>query len=418
MARAPDPEAPAPLPRVVVRLGWISFCLDAASEMVIPVLPLFLASVLAEPAGALGAVEGVPVLVLSLMVALAGFGSDRLRRRVPFIRLGYGLAAASKPLLALAGSWPAVLSLRTMDRFGKGLRTAPRDALIAEASAALADRGPGRTGSSFGFHRAMDTAGALTGVLLAALLLHLVPGQYRTIFALTAIPGAVAVALTFTLRETGPAVAVPAAPLRLNEAVRRLPASWWAAVGVVWIVALGSPATTFFLLRTSELGLGDTRVVLAYAVFNLTYALCAWPAGRLSDRLGRRPVLALGWLLFAAVHAGFALLDSASVAWLLAALGVSMGLTEGVARAWIADRSPVEVKATALGLFQLGSGLGLLASSLLAGWAWTRYGASVPFAVAGAVVLAGLLLLPLVPGLSAERSESPRRRRPPAPPRS
>ena len=373
------------LPPVVRRLGWVSFWLDVASEMIYPLVPLFLASMLQAPGIALGLIEGVAEGSLAIVTALAGLHSDRVRRRVPFIRIGYGVAALAKPLLALAYSWPAVLVLRSLDRLGKGLRTAPRDALITDATE------PRQRGAAFGFHRAMDTAGALVGVLIAVVLMSWLPGQYRTLFALTAIPAVVAVALTLLVREAAPA-ATDARKAR--GGVRDLGASFWRVAGVLWLFALANSSDAFLLLRAKDVGFTDTQVVWGYALMTLTYAASAYPAGRLSDRFGRASVIAVGWAIYALIYAAFAWL-APSALWLgFAAYGAYLGLTQGVATAWVADQAPDAQRGTAQGVYRFGLGLALLASSTLAGWLWDRFDPSTPFIFGSALALIALVCLP------------------------
>lgn len=371
------------LSREILKLGWISFFLDVASEMVYPLVPLFVASVLGAPGLALGLIEGVADGVLSLVTALSGRASDRLRRRTPFIRVGYTLAAVSKPLLGLATSWMGVLTLRVSDRTGKGLRTAARDALIVDLA------GPEQRGDAFGFHRAMDTSGAFVGVLGALALLHYLPGQYRTIFALTAIPGAVAVWLSFRVRE--PALPPPAPTAR---GASRLPPSFWRACAPLWVFALGNSSDAFLLLRSHEEGFSETQVILAYALMNLTYTLTAIPAGRLSDDYGRTRILAIGWTLNAVVYASFAWLSLDALWIVFAAYGVFLGLTQGVAKAWIADHAPASQRGTALGAYQLGIGVLVLLSNALAGWLWDEVRPSAAFALGAATSVLALVVLP------------------------
>lgn len=373
------------LPAVVRRLGWVSFWLDVASEMIYPLVPLFLASVLHAPGLALGLIEGVAEGSLAMFTALAGLQSDRVRRRVPFIRAGYAISVLAKPLLALAYSWPVVLVLRALDRFGKGLRTAPRDALIADATE------PAQRGAAFGFHRAMDTSGAFVGVLLALLLMSWLPGQYRAIFALTAIPGVVAVALTMLVRE--PSSTTVAAPIA-RGGVRELGASFWRIAAVLWLFALANSSDAFLLLRAKDVGFADTQVVWGYALMTLTYAASAFPAGRLSDRFGRAPVIAAGWAIYALVYGAFAWL-AAPALWLgFAVYGAYLGLTQGVATAWVADHAPRELRGTAQGVYRFGLGVALLASSTLAGWLWDAVDPSAPFVFGSGAALLALGLLP------------------------
>ncbi len=372
------------LPAALWRLCWISFLLDVASEMVYPLIPLFLASTLGAPALVLGLIEGFADGLLSVVTAWSGRASDKSGKRVPFIRAGYALAAAAKPLLGLAGSWPVALFLRAGDRMGKGLRTAARDALIADLA------GPTRRGEAFGLHRAMDTAGALTGVLLTLVLLHFLPGQYRTMFLLTAIPGAAAIALSFTLRE----IAQPPQPHAKWFSVSELPRPYWRTAIMLWAFSLASSSDAFLLLRAREWGIGDRNVVLVYGLFTLTYALVSLPAGRWSDQVGRRRVLAVGWSAYALIYAGFAWLGPSSAWWLFAGYGVVMGLTQGVAKAWIADFAPVHARGTALGVYHMGVGVAIFLSSACTGWLWDWRGATSALLTCSALALvavAGLL---------------------------
>lgn len=391
------------LPAEVVRLGWISFFTDIASEMAYPVIPLFLTAALGASALALGAVEGVAEAVVSVMSGLSGWHSDRIWRRVPYIRWGYGLGAAAKPALAASFAWPMVLFARGMDRFGKGLRTSARDALIADA---VSEKNAGR---GFGLHRAMDTAGALVGSLFAVALLHFLPREYRLIFLIATVPGAVAVALTFLLKERRrPDSEIAAASL---ESVRKAACSgnvkgvslsgfrpgYWKALAILMLFALANSSDAFLLIRMKGFGYSDSMVVFIYAFYNLTYAAVSYPAGALSDRVGRWPVMAAGWALYSAVYLGFAVVRAPSLVWPLFALyGVYMGMTHGVGKAIIAGLAPADKKGTALGIFQMGSGLAALSSSLIAGFLWDRFGPAAPFWFGGVAALAAAALVPLV----------------------
>lgn len=389
-----DPE-PARSFAVVRQLGWISFWTDVASEMAYPALPLFLAVDLGAPALALGSIEGIATALVSFVAVAVGLRSDRLRRRVPFVRGGYALAVATKPMLAVAGHWSAVLGLRALDRIGKGIRGAPRDALIADSVE------PRRRGAAFGFHRTMDTAGALAGALAALALLAALPGRYRTLFAATAIPGAIALALALRLREAPPRgePATPAARARIGS----LPRGVWIAACVSWLAALATFGEAFYLLRASERGFSDAAVAALYAVYNLARALASYPAGRISDRIGRARLLAVGWALAAAAAASFAYAPGAALWAGFALLGAGIGANDGVARAWIVDRAPAESRATALGVHQLGLGLAALASGVLAGLAWDEIGPATPFAAAAAVSALAIAVLPFAARATTRR---------------
>lgn len=380
----------APLPLVVRRLGWVSFWTDVASEMVYPVVPLFLASVLGAPATALGAIEGVAEAIVSLMKGWSGWHSDRSGERVPLIRLGYGLGALSKPLLALAFAWPMVFAARAVDRLGKGLRVSARDALVADAA------DPRAIGRAYGYGRMMDTFGAMTGTFVALGLLWLLPGSYRAIFFLATAPGIFAVWLTFRLREAAsPAAVSGKAPRRpcLREALRAQPAAYWRTLAPLALFALANSSDAFLLLRARGLGLGDMEVVLAYALFNLVYAASAYPLGALGDRLGRWPMLCCGWALYAGVYWAMASATAESLWWLFPVYGLYMGLTDGASKALIAVQTEPCTRGVAIGLFQMTMGLMTLCGSLLAGLLWDACGPASAFRLGGAAALAALAAL-------------------------
>ena len=389
----------APLPRSVWILSWISFFADVSSEMVYPILPLFMVQVLGSSKSQLGLMEGGAVLLVALMSAYAGFRSDRKGPgggRVKWIRIGYGMPVLGKAIIAVATAWPMVLGGRLFDRFGKGLRGAPRDALIADAVA------PDQRGRAFGLHRAFDTAGALIGVLASAFLLWWLTGTpqktianevltaaaqtpewvYRVILWTGAGLGLASLALSFMIEESQPdeaSAASPGAGQRPSEAPSwlQLPRSYWSVLAILVLFSLANSSDTFLLLRASDLGYSPWQVVLAYALFNVTYAGLSYPFGVLSDRLGRWRIIAVGWAIYAAVYAGIALLPQ-SQAWgfwpLMAIYGVYMALTEGVGKALIADHAPKESRGAAMGIFYALTGLTTLGASLLAGVIWDQVG--------------------------------------------
>ncbi|MFZ5811356.1 MAG: MFS transporter [Thermodesulfobacteriota bacterium] len=389
------------LPKSVVKLGWISFFTDVASEMVYPVVPIFLTVALGAPVVVLGAVEGMAEAIVSVMKGLSGWHCDRIGRRVPYIRWGYGLGAASKPLMALAFAWPMVFLARAVDRLGKGLRTTARDALIADA----VDASQG--GRAYGFHRMMDTSGAIVGVLIALGLLALLPGQYRLIFLLAALPGAAAVLLTFRLRDVarqpatdacpdaGPDASPDAAatrPVAPGRPWSGLPAAYWKTLGLLLVFAFANSSDTLLILRAKNLGLSDVQAILGYVLFNAVYAASAYPLGILSDRFGRWRMVISGWILYALVYFGFAMADARAVWWLFPMYGLFMGLTEGVGRALIRDKIPEEKKGTAMGIFHMSIGFTMLAGSVTAGLLWDVVGPKAPFVLGGSVALAAVML--------------------------
>jgi MFS family permease len=374
-------------PNVLV-LGAVSFFTDVASEMIVPVLPIFLITVLGAPMAAVGFIEGVAESTASILRVFAGWIADRTGRRKPLIVLGYTLANLVKPLLALTTAWPQVLVIRFADRFGKGIRGSPRDALIADSTL------PDYRGRAFGFHRSLDTAGAAIGPLLAAALLAVGGQDPRLVFWAASVPGLIAVIIVVGLVRDRPiAPSQRAAPsLRWTDLGR--PFALFTAVTTLF--ALGNSSDAFLILRAQDLGVPVPLIPLVYFVFNLVFAILATPAGILSDKVGRRSVLVAGYTVFALVYLGFAVAPSP---WIAAALFVAYGayyaMTEGVGRALITDLVPPTLRATAMGVFATITGLALLPASLIAGALWQYVSPSAPFFYGAAMAGAAALLMPL-----------------------
>lgn len=381
-----DPSAPydAPLPRNVKVLSAVSFLQDAASEMLYPVLPLFLTGTLGATPAVLGLIEGVAEATASAGRLVSGRIADRVRRR-PMIALGYGLSSLAKPLIGLAQGWGLVLVARFADRSGKAIRTPPRDALIA------ADTPPSIRGKAFGFHRALDTAGAVVGPLLGLALYELLDEGLRPLFFVAFVPAALSVALIGLVRDRPPPAAV--APERLVP-VRALPAPFWRVLAVVALFGLVNFSDAFLILRAKELGMGFAAVILVYTLYNAVYASVSYPAGRFSDRVPRRLVFGTGLLVFAVAYTGLGLAPSSAWVWVLLPLyGCYTGLTDGVSKAWVADLLPEAALGTGMGLFQGIAGGCALVAGLWAGLAWGADG-SVPLVVAGALAaIAGAVVL-------------------------
>jgi len=358
---------PSPVPGVsrnVFTFGLVSFCADVASEMLYPLIPIFLTTTLGAPVAVLGVIEGIAEGTASSLKVVSGWYADRVRWRKPLVAAGYALSALGKLLLAAAFVWPQVLLARFVDRFGKGVRTSPRDALIADSS------DPARFGRAYGFHRAADTAGAVLGPLLAlSLVVLLGEDNLRPVFVLAIVPGVASVALIALVRERrrAPAPRSPGPALDLSGA----DAAFWVFLGISVLFALGNSSDAFLILRAKDLGLGLTMVILAYVLYNAAYSVLAMPSGIASDRLGRRSVMVAGFLIFGLVYLGFALADRQSLVWLLFPVyGLYMALTEGVARAFVADLVPPERRATFLGVYHTSIGLMAVGSSVLAGILW------------------------------------------------
>lgn len=386
---SPDLEPDSPIPgikRNVFILGITSFLTDLSSEIVYPLVPLFLTSVLGAPFSVVGLIEGIAESTASVIKVFSGWLSDRWRRRRPLTILGYGISAIAKPLMAAATAWPLVLFLRFGDRLGKGIRNAPRDALIADSTE------PRTRGRAFGFHRAADTAGASLGALVALAALGLAGERYRAIFLVSAIPAGLGVATLFLVRERVRPHPQSGPPrLSLSQFDRRFKLFLLASA----IFALGNSSDAFLILRARDLGLSAFAAVLAYVIFNLVYAVFSMPAGSLSDRVGRRRIIAAGFVVFTLVYLGFALAGGDAAVWpLFAVYGLYMALTEGVGKAFAADMAPPHAVGTALGTYHTLTGLLTFFASLVAGLLWDAAGPRAPFLFgAGAGVLATVFLL-------------------------
>jgi len=370
--------------------GVVSFFTDVSTEMIVPVLPLFLSATLKSPVLAIGLIEGIAESTGSVLRIFAGQLSDRTGRRKPLVVVGYALSNITKPLLALAGSWGHVLAIRFVDRVGKGIRTAPRDALIADSVP------PDRRGIAFGFHRAMDTAGAALGPLVAFATLAVLPENYRAVFWIAAIPGLIAITIgAIFLRDRGGRPATPAdAP---TPRLRALGPRFMAFTIIATLFALGNSSDAFLILRARNVGTAAAVIPLMYFTFNVVYAVLSTPAGALSDRIGRRTVLAIGYAIFALVYVGFGLIAGARAPWAVLALFIVYGayyaLTDGVQKAFVADLVPAHLRATAMGTFSMATGIALLPASLVAGALWDRVSPAAPFFYGAALAGASLLLL-------------------------
>jgi len=372
--------------------GLVSFFTDVSSEMIVPVLPLFVTAVLGASMTAVGLIEGVAESTASVMRSFAGLLSDRFGRRKALIVFGYSLSNVTKPLLALTGSWGQVLAIRFGDRLGKGIRGAPRDALIADSVAAE------RRGLAFGFHRSLDTAGAALGPLIAFGTLAIMPENYRAVFWIATIPGAFAILIAgvFLRDLRRPAASHALGTVRIGGLGRRFAVF----TAIITLFALGNSSDAFLILRAKNLGLPVATIPLIYFAFNVVYAVLSIPAGALSDRLGRRGVLIVGYVVFAIVYLGFAVASGPAGRWIVLPLfltyGIYYALTEGVQRAFVVDLVPADLRATALGTFASATGLALLPASLVAGFLWDRIGPAAPFYFGGVMSAAAAVLLMIV----------------------
>jgi MFS family permease len=412
------------LPRSVWLLGWVSLATDAATEAIYPLLPFFLTRVLGAGAVSLGVVEGAAEAVSGLLKIASGRLADRSRAKRPLVLIGYGISSLARPFISVTTRWSEVLAVRLLDRIGKGIRTAPRDAMLALFAT------PQTHGRIYGFHRAMDHAGAIIGPLAGTLFLLAYPDRYRTLFALTIVPGVIAVVLIFFVPEES-AQTIPGglAPLNDGQAPRgalpaardgrserrppgarhvmpgageevpgsesnRLPRAFTRFMIVLALFTLGNSTDAFLLLRLTDAA-GTVRYVpLMWAALHAVKASVSAAAGGWSDRIGRRKVIAAGWCTYATVYVGFALSErvTALLAWFLL-YGLYFGFAEGTERALVADLAPAARRGFAFGIYNAVTGLGALGASVVFGVVWAAYGPAAAFGLGAALAFAATTLL-------------------------
>lgn len=388
---SPPASADRPaIPRTIWALGFVSLFTDMGSEMVHSLLPVLLTG-LGASALTIGLIEGTAEALVLVTKVFSGYLSDAIGRRKPLVLLGYGLATAVKPLFPLAGSVAMVATARLLDRFGKGIRGAPRDALVGDLAP------PSIRGACFGLRQSMDTIGAVIGPVFAVALLWWFADDIRTVLWFAVVPGVVAVLLLLKIREPGDA-APRRARLPLSRAgLARLGAPFWRLALLGTLIALARFSEAFLVLRASERHVPLTFIPLVLVVMSIVYSLTAYPAGWLSDRLSRTKLLALGMLVLAvadlvlASAIGYGLLFAGIALW-----GLHMGLTQGILATLIADVAPAAYRGTAFGVFNLLSGAGLLAASGVAGWLWDRHGPATTFWAGAMIALIATACVPLL----------------------
>ena len=388
-------RAPRRLGRNVLVLAAVSFLTDASSEIIYPLLPIFLTSVLGASATAVGAVEGAAETTSALLRLASGWWSDRVRRRKPLVVVGYALASLVRPLIAVAQSATQVLAIRVTDRVGKGIRGAPRDVLIAESVDASI------RGRAFGFHRAADHAGAVVGPLVAFALLGWGQMNLRAVFLVAAIPGVLSViVLVMGVREV-PRAMPRVAPGGSGAAPKLeragLDRRFWTFLAAILLFTLGNSTDAFLILRANQLGVPVALVPVLWAALHVVKSASSMPGGALSDRVGRKPLIFAGWAVYAAVYFAFGRATESWHAWaLFLAYGVFFGLTEGTERAMVADLVGADRRGTAFGWFNLAIGIGALPASLLFGFVWERFGPARAFEVGALLAVAAAMVLLLV----------------------
>ncbi len=374
----------------MVALGVVSFFTDLSSEMIYPLLPVFLVDVLGAGAVALGVVEGIAESTAAVVKVASGWWADRMRRRKPLVVAGYGLSGSLRPLIGLVVSWPAVVFLRFGDRVGKGLRTSPRDALIADVTP------PERRGAAYGLHRAMDHAGAVAGPLVAAALL-LIPGfTLRSVFLLAAIPAAVVIAvLIIGVKEDDRVTAGSAEPISLRRGWHEMGTPFRRLLLALVVFTLGNSTDAFILLRLTDAGFAAVWVAVLWSLHHIVKMAANLYGGQLSDRVGRRGLLIVGWMVYAGIYLGFGLTSSGpALVALFLGYGIYFGLSEPVERAWVAALAPLEARGGAFGLYHGVVGMAALPASLLFGVIYATAGPGAAFGTGSALALVatGLLL--------------------------
>jgi MFS family permease len=383
------------LSRNVIILGFVSLLNDSASEMIYPLLPVFLTVVLGAGPAALGIIEGIAESTASFLKLYSGYLSDRVKRRKGWIVAGYAISNLLRPLIAVATSWPQVLGLRFSDRVGKGLRTSPRDAVIADSTPTEF------RGLAYGFHRAMDHGGAIIGPLLAAGLLLVLLGtpqeNLKTLFLISFVPGLLAVFLLFfglkEVRAEEPGNA-PTSGFNFRTAWTEIPPGFRKYLVIILVFTLGNSTDAFLLLRAQQLGVPIALLPVIWVALHVVKMGFSIPGGILSDRIGRKKVIVAGWTVYALVYGGFMLASSQWHAWaLFMVYGIYFGLTEGVEKALVVDFAPIHLRGSAFGLYHLTVGIGALPASLLFGLVWQKIGFAAAFGMgAGLAMLASVML--------------------------
>lgn len=376
--------------RNIAFLGLVSFFMDLSSEMVYPLIPIYLTSVLGATPTIIGVIEGIAESIASLLKVFSGYVSDRYQRKKPIAFVGYATGLLYKIAMLFAASWPGVLVARIVDRFGKGIRTAPRDVMVADSADSAA------VGKSFGLHKMLDMAGSAAGVLLAFFLFTgLGQDAYRTVFAASMILATLSLCMFFFIKET-----------KEPRQSRQREKFWLGIKGlnhqlklylcVSFLFTLGNSSNSFLLLRAADVGISEEQVILLYFVFNTTASLLSIPFGKWSDRIGRKNVMILGYVMFAAVYLVFAAADNPAM--IVAAFflyGIYTAMITGAEKAFIAEIAPKELKGTMLGLHSTLVGIALLPASVIAGLLWDYIGTYAPFLFGAAVSLAAALALKL-----------------------
>ncbi|MEQ8192105.1 MAG: MFS transporter [Candidatus Eremiobacterota bacterium] len=361
------------LNRNVFFTGLVSLFMDFSSEMIYPLVPVFLSSVLGVNKSLIGLIEGIAESTASFLKVFSGYLSDRLKKRKLFLITGYGISTLTRPIIAMSCAWWHVLTFRFIDRFGKGIRGAPRDAIIAASTP------PSEMGRAFGFHRAMDTTGAVLGPAVAYIILLLCTGNYRLVFWLSMIPGIIAVSIIiFFIKEKKPAIENKPLPAKLS--FENFDWRFKAFIFIVTIFSLGNSSDVFLILKATHTGIKEYLIPILYLVFNLVYALTSVPAGILSDKTGKKKIIFGSFILFGFIYLGFAMSTKVWHIWILFILyGIFMGLTEGIQKAYLAGIMPEGMAGTGYGIYNTFTGIAILPASVIGGYLWDKYNPAATF---------------------------------------
>lgn len=374
-------------PKNIFYLGLLSFFTDISSEMIYPLLPVFLTSVLKAPLSFVGLVEGIAETTASILKLVFGWISDRLNKRKAFVSIGYTISSVIRPMVALAIYPWHVLFVRFADRVGKGMRTAPRDALIADTC------NVNEKGKAFGFHRAMDHAGAIVGSVIAFILLRYLTKDYRLIFALSFIPALIAIFIVlFLVKEKRSETVCIKGPVKLS--LNFFDKNFKAFLSIVFIFALGNSSDVFLILRAKDLGVSIAMLPILWILLHAVKSVSSTPAGVLSDKIGRKKIIVSGWGIYFLVYLGFAFAKTAFQIWFLFAIyGFFFGLTESVERAFVADLVKAEIRGSAYGIYNFAIGVSALPASVIMGLLWQKSGVITAFSFGAILALISAFLL-------------------------
>jgi MFS family permease len=372
--------------RNIFIVGLVSLFTDLSSQMVFPLIPLFLTTVLGCGAYAVGIVEGAAETTASLLKVVSGYWSDKIKKRKPFVLFGYGMSTITKPLFALANIWAFVLFVRVIERIGKGIRTAPRDALIAESCDESV------RGKAYGFHRATDGIGSTLGAVLALLLLP--KWGYRNVFLFALVPGIISVFIIFFIQEKNAPAKQETKKASVKLSLKELPANLRFFIIVSSVFALGHFGYAFLLLRAKNIGLADNTAILLYVVFYIVYSICVIPLGIVSDKVGRKAVLMAGYVLFGVTSLGLLVTSGLySIVLFFIIYGICYAMIDGTQRAFVVDLTPQHLRGTALGVFHTAIGLVALPGGYIAGLLWDKVSPEATFVYGLILAIVSAVLL-------------------------